>query len=227
VQACADEPERAREALARMAAAVAGAAHVRWRQDGFLRRGSGDRAGGTPRDLLGFRHGTANLRQARELDRHVWIGGRERSWLLGGTLLVVRRIRIELERWQALPVAEQEQVIGRRRDSGAPLGQRREYDPAPLERFPPHAHARLAAPRSNGGAAMLRRGYSYDDGGGDAGLLLLAYLRDPRRQFVPVQRRLAQHDALADHTRAIGSAVFAIPPGARPGGFIGAPLLRS
>jgi deferrochelatase/peroxidase EfeB len=209
-----------------MAAAVAGSAHVRWRQDGFLSRRPGDRAGGTARDLLGFRHGTSNLRQGRELDRHVWIDGRERSWLLGGTLLVVRRIRIDLECWQALPAAAQEQVIGRQRDSGAPLGQRREYDPFALETLPPRSHARNAAPRSNGGAAMLRRGYSYDDGGGDAGLLLLAYQRDPRRQFVPVQRRLAAHDALADYSSTVGSAVFAIPPGARPGGFIGAPLLR-
>jgi deferrochelatase/peroxidase EfeB len=221
VLACAREPEVAREALERLA----GAARVRWRQDGFLRRDPGPRARKTPRDLLGFRHGTGNPRRPRDLDRHVWIDGRERSWLVGGTLLVVRRIRIDLERWHALSAGEQEQAIGRHRAGGAPLGLRAEFDPFAPEQLPPRSHVRLAAPRSNGGATMLRRGYSYDDGRGDAGMLLLAYMRDPRRQFVPVQRRLAEHDALAEHTHAVGSAVFAIPPGARPDGFIGSPLL--
>jgi deferrochelatase/peroxidase EfeB len=68
---------------------------------------------------------------------------------------------------------------------------------------------------------MLRRSYSYD-----GGLLFLAFMRDPRRQYVPVQRRLATEDALSRFTTHVGSAVFAIPPGARAGGFIGARLFE-
>ena len=73
---------------------------------------------------------------------------------------------------------------------------------------------------TNGGVTMLRRSYSYDHG-----LLFLGYQRDPRRQFVVLQRRLAEHDALSAFTTHVGSAVFALPPGARPGGFIGDGLL--
>ncbi|MGI8593068.1 MAG: hypothetical protein ACR2ML_01625 [Solirubrobacteraceae bacterium] len=95
----------------------------------------------------------------------------------------------------------------------------------------PDSHARVAAPASNGGAALLRRGYSYDNGTDaagrrDAGLLLLLYQRDPRRQFVPVQRRLADHDALTPLTQPVGSAIFAIPPGTSRNGYIADGLMH-
>jgi deferrochelatase/peroxidase EfeB len=169
-------------------------------------------------DTLGFRDGTLNLRRPRDLDRHVWVTDRERSWMVGGTFLVMRRIVVE-PTWHALAQAEQERVIGRDKRTGAPLGRTRLYDAPHLEKLPPDSHIRLAAPRSNQGAALLRRGYATDDG-----LLFLAFQRDPRRQFVPIQQRLAREDALARHTRHVASAVFAIPPGARPGGSLGAGL---
>jgi deferrochelatase/peroxidase EfeB len=169
-------------------------------------------------DTLGFRDGTLNLRRPRDFDRHVWVTGRERSWMVGGTFLVMRRIVVE-PGWHALTTPEQERVIGRDKRTGAPLGHRRLYDAPHLERLPADSHIRVAAPRSNEGAAILRRGYATDDG-----LLFLAFMRDPRRQYVPLQRRLAEHDALSRHTRHVASAVFAIPPGAQPGGFVGAPL---
>jgi deferrochelatase/peroxidase EfeB len=213
VQACADDPALAGAALDELAR---GAAQVRWRQDGFLPRDPHDKPGGRPRDLLGFKSGTSNPRRGRDLDRHVWVADRERTWMLGGTFLVVRRIRIALDAWRRLPVAEQERVIGRHRDSGAPLGARREFDPLVLDALAPDAHVRLAARETNGGVTMLRRSYSYD-----GGLVFLAFQQDPRRQFAAVQRRLAGRDALSAFTEHVGSAVFAIPPGARHGGFIG------
>ena len=199
VQACALAGRCAGGVHALMAAA-GGALTPRWSQDGFLAHAPGDDPDRTPRDLLGFKSGTRNLRRGRDLDRHVWVGAGDRAWMVGGTYLVVRRIRLALDAWRALPVAEQERVIGRHRDSGAPLGARREYDPLGLEgeAIAPDAHVRLSAPETNGGVALLRRSYSYDDGGDrDAGLLFLAYQRDPRRQFAALQRRLAAHDALA------------------------------
>jgi deferrochelatase/peroxidase EfeB len=232
VQACATDPGVAKDALARITARVRGGARLRWSQAGSVHRRPNDRPDGRPRNLLGFRDGISNPRRGKDFDRHVWAARGERTWMVGGAFLVVRRIEVDVEAWEALSLAEQERVIGRHRDSGAPLGTKHEFDRMPLDgnTIASDAHARLAAPRSNEGAAMLRRAYSYDhgtnpDGRRDAGLLLLVYQRDPRRQFVPVQRRLAEHDALSRFSRPVGSAVFAIPPGTHPGGFIADRLL--
>ncbi len=219
-QVCASRPEDAASGVERLASAAPEALVPRWRQGGALRHAPGDRPGGSPRDVLGFRDGTHNLRRGRDLDRHVWIDRGDRTGMVCGTYLVVRRIDVDLEAWTALPVETQEAIIGRRRESGAPPGGRREFDPAPLEAFPPGSHVRVASPRATETPPMLRRSYSTEHG-----LLFLAFMRDPYRQFVPVQRRLAQHDRLSAYTRHTGSAVFAVPPGARPGGFVGDQLV--
>ena len=111
-------------------------------------------------------------------------------------------VDVPLDSWHELPEHDQEQVIGRHKRSGAPLSGRRLYDAPILEQLPPHAHIRQAA-RS----PILRRGYDTEDG-----LLFLAFMNDPRRQYVPLQRRLAAHDALHAFQTAKGSAVFAVPP---------------
>ncbi len=225
IQACAADPARAGDALAALVAVAAPAAAVRWSRRGSMHRLASDPPQGRPRNLLGFKDATSVPRRGRDLDRAVWAGRGDRTAMAGGTYLVVRRVRVLRESWNALSPREQERVIGRRRDSGAPLGRAHEFDPMPLDgTVPADAHARVAAPL-DGELALLRRGYSYDDGHGDAGLLLLLYQRDPRRQFVPLQQRLAREDALARLTRAVGSAVFAIAPGAQPGEAIGADLL--
>ena len=98
--------------------------------------------------------------------------------------------------------------------------------------MPVDAHVRLAAPETNGGAALLRRGYSYTDGiesaSGqlDAGLFFISFQRDPQ-QFIDVQRKLGSSDALNEYIRHTGSAVFAVPPGATRGGYLGDGLLRT
>jgi deferrochelatase/peroxidase EfeB len=132
--------------------------------------------------------------------------------MVGGTYLVYRRIRFELAGWKALSVTEQEQIVGRHKISGAPLGHAHEFDPRVLEELPADSHVRTAAARSNRGAAMLRRGYSYFEGPDDAGLIFLAFQHDPRRQFAPVMARIAEQDALRDHVVHTGAAVFALPP---------------
>jgi deferrochelatase/peroxidase EfeB len=233
VMACASTAEAADGAMDAMAVAAGSAAAARWRQRGFQPRRPGGSPSGRPRDLLGFRSGTDNPRRPRDLDRHVWAGRGERTWMVGGTYAVVRRIAVDTAAWAALPLAAQEQVIGRHRESGAPLGGRDEFDPYVLERLPPDAHVRLAAPAANAGAIMLRRSYSYAEapdlatGAREAGLVFVAFARDLRRQYVPVQRRLAEADALSAFTRHIGSAVFAVPPGARPGEAIGAGMFAA
>lgn len=220
VQVCAEAAANADQALARLIAIDRSAVRVRWSQRAAMRRLPADRPGGRPRNLLGFMDATGNPRRGKDLARHVWAGGRERTWMVGGTFLVVRKVRVLLDAWNALSLDQQERIIGRHRDSGAPLGRTHEFEAMPLDddTVPPDAHARLANPRANGGLTMLRRGYSYDDGvdahgRADAGLVLLLYQRDPRRQFIPLQRHLADHDALTPFIRTVGSAIFAIPPG--------------
>ncbi len=238
LQICAQDPTIAEEALSQLVAGVHGAAVTRWCQRGSLLRRDGKRPYSTPRDLLGFKSGTGNPRRGQDLDRHVWIAGGERSWMLGGTMLVLRRIEVSLQRWRALPAAAQEGVIGRHRDSGAPLGRSHEFERLALSEqradellIPADAHVRLAAPESNAGATMLRRSYSFDQDRDathrGSGVLFLAFMRDPRQQYVPVQLQLAERDALSRFSRHVGSALFAIPPGAQPGRFLAEPLLSS
>lgn len=159
VQVCASTAATADQALARLIAIDRRALRVRWSQRVAMRRLASERPDGRPRNLLGFKEATANPRRGKDLARHVWIGGRERTWMLGGTFLVVRKVRVLLEDWNALSLAQQERVIGRHRDSGASLGRTHEFEPMPLDRddiVPPDAHARLANPRANGGLTVLR-----------------------------------------------------------------------
>jgi deferrochelatase/peroxidase EfeB len=144
-----------------------------------------------------------------------------------------------VEAWDRDTLGDQEAVIGRRKGSGAPLTGRREHDEPDLRRvgadgrpvIPARAHIRLAAPASNDGVAILRRGYSFTDGVDErlgeleAGLFFICFQRDPERQFVAIQRRLGESDALNEYIKHVGSAVFAIPPGASPGGYVGEALL--
>lgn len=229
VQACADDPQVAVHAIRNLARLVRGVAVVRWSQLGFGRTATTSRAQDTPRNLLGFKDGTNNLRgeDTARLDEHVWVQpGDGPDWMTGGTYLVARRIRMLTEVWDRASLADQEATIGRAKRTGAPLGGRAEDDPVDLAArgpdgspvVPADAHIRLAAPQTNGGHALLRRGYSFTDGSDglghlDAGLFFLAYQRDPRRQFIPIQRRLAREDALNEYIRHTGSAIFACPSG--------------
>jgi deferrochelatase/peroxidase EfeB len=235
VQACADDPQVAFHAVRNLARIGRGAVTVRWSQLGFGRTSSTSRAQATPRNLLGFKDGTRNLKaeDAADLARHVWVAGDragEPAWLRGGTYLVARRIRMLIEVWDRASLGDQEQTIGRHKASGAPLGGREEFDAPNLARLPADSHVRLAAPASNEGTALLRRGYSFTDGLDDrlgqldAGLFFLSFQRDPDA-FIRIQRRLGSTDALNEYIKHVGSGVWAIPPGARRGGWVGETLL--
>ena len=235
VQACADDPQVAVHAIRTLSRLAAGAAAVRWAQLGFGRASTTSTAGPTPRNLFGFKDGTANITadDAGGLRDHVWVGGDggvEDSWMTGGSYLVARRIRMTVETWDRTSLQEQEQLTGRTKSEGAPLGRTREHDPVDLSALPPTSHVALAHPSAHGGARMLRRGYSFVDGTDglghlNAGLFFLAYQRDPRRAFVPVQTALSRSDVMMEYLRHTGSSVWAVPPGVGPGGFWGDTLL--
>lgn len=233
VQACADDQQVAFHAVHMLAMAGAATVAPRWSQQGF--RG-GFRAGESHRNLFGFKEGTRNVRpdEPTEMARHVWVADADAPlWMVDGTYMVVRRIRMLFDVWDTTTVDEQERVIGRHKRNGAPLGGHDEHDDPDLlaagasgPTIPDDAHIRLAAPQRNGGARLLRRGYSYsgavdETGQTDAGLLFICFQRDPSQQFVPIQQRLSQADALGKHIVHTGSAVFACPPGARRGGYVG------
>jgi deferrochelatase/peroxidase EfeB len=231
VQARADDAQVAFHAVRTLARIGRGLATARWSQCGF------DSApdGRTGRNLMGFKDGTNNLDGAdpAAMRRNVWVGrADEPGWMRDGTYLVARRIRIRIERWDASDLDEQETDVGRRKVSGAPFGARSEFAPVDPALEPPHSHIMLANPRraESEPERILRRGYSFDDGllpDGrlDAGLFFVAFQRDPRRQFVTIQRRLAEHDLLGEYLVHTGSAVFAVPPGCRAGGYVGETLL--
>jgi deferrochelatase/peroxidase EfeB len=229
VQACADDPQVAFHAIRNFARLARGVAVLRWSQLGFGRTSSTSTAQDTPRNLLGFKDGTNNIKAENtdEMDRFVWVGAEgDQPWMRGGSYLVARRIRMLIESWDTDYLADQEAVFGRFKNSGAPLTGRHEFDPVDLDALednkpviPLDAHIRLASPHTNGGQKILRRGYSYTDGIDpdtgllDAGLFFIAFQKDPRKQFVPLQRKLGSHDALNEYIRHTGSGLYAVPPG--------------
>ncbi|MFJ1756616.1 iron uptake transporter deferrochelatase/peroxidase subunit [Kitasatospora sp. NPDC088134] len=241
VQIGADDALVAVHALRVLIRLATGLAAPRWQMSGFARTPGATARPTTGRNLMGQVDGTNNPRPTDpDFAARVFATGPD--WMAGGSYAVLRRIRMLLEGWDTLPTDRQERVIGRRKSDGAPLS----GGPDATERTPvdlaatradgtlaiaPDAHVRVAAPDSNGGAAMLRRGFSFQDGllpdgSPDAGLLFAAFQADPARGFVPVQQRLARGDGLSRYLRHEASALFAVPPGAPEGGYVGQPLLE-
>ena len=237
IQACADDPQVAVHAIRNLVRMGFGATAVRWSQLGFGRTSSTTTSQATPRNLFGFKDGTRNLK-AEDTDllrEHVWIQpGDGPSWLDGGSYLVARRIRMHIEVWDRTSLSEQESIIGRDKGEGAPLGSPHEFDEPNLAgtAIAEDAHIRLASGQNLGGVRILRRGYNFVDGSDgqghlNAGLFFLAYMRDPQKQFVPMQRALAGKDRLMEYIEHTGSAVFAIPTGLGEGAYWGQSLLEA
>ncbi|MFS8201710.1 iron uptake transporter deferrochelatase/peroxidase subunit [Streptomyces sp. CWNU-52B] len=225
VQACADDPQVAVHAIRNLARIGFGTVVIRWSQLGFGKTSSTTPDAQTPRNLMGFKDGTRNIAgtETDRLEKFVWVEEKDTepdsAWLAGGSYLVARRIRMNIETWDRTSLQEQEDVFGRDKGEGAPVGKARERDEPFLKAMKPDAHVRLAHPDTNAGATLLRRGYSFTDGTDglgrlDAGLFFLAYQRDVRKGFIPVQRSLAA-DSLNEYIQHVGSALFAIPPGVR------------
>jgi len=191
---------------------------------------------------MGFKDGTNNIKaeSPEDMADYVWVGQEtDQSWMQGGSYLVSRRIRMLIESWDADFLSDQETVFGRVKDTGAPLTGKHEFDQIDFAAKNPDgtpvialdAHIRLAAPETNDGQKILRRGYSYTDGMDpvtgqlDAGLFFIAFQKDPRKQFVPIQTRLGHNDLLNEYIKHTGSGIFAVPPGlSGPGDWFGKAL---
>ena len=241
VQACADDPQVAVHAIRNLARIGFGTVAVRWSQLGFGRTSTTSTAQTTPRNLFGFKDGTANLKaeETAGVDEHVWVTSGDdpgAEWLAGGSYLVTRRINMTIEVWDRQPLGDQEGFVGRTKDSGAPLSGGGEFTEPDFSMpgsdgpvIPVDSHVRVVHPDFNGGVRMLRRGYNFVDGsdelgGLDAGLFFIAFVRDPDTHFIPVQSAMAKRDALMEYLKVTGSAVFAVPPGLAPGEFVGQAL---
>ncbi|KOV89793.1 peroxidase [Nocardia sp. NRRL S-836] len=240
IQACANDPQVAVHAIRNLVRIGFGRVAVRWSQLGFGRTSSTTRAQATPRNMFGFKDGTRNIK-AEDTDLlrdHVW-AAEGPEWIHGGTYLVTRRIRMHIEIWDRTSLTEQEQIVGRTKGEGAPLGQAKEFDEPDLHvrgaggvpKIGEQSHIRLASPESVNGARILRRGYNFTDGSDglghlDAGLFFVAFNRDSRKAFVPMQQALSTKDKMMEYLEHTGSGHFAVPPGVRPGGYWGETLFR-
>ncbi|MFI7339299.1 iron uptake transporter deferrochelatase/peroxidase subunit [Streptomyces sp. NPDC050085] len=221
-----------------------GAAKVRWQMNGFNRSPGATAHPMTARNLMGQIDGTNNPKPSEsDFDKRIFVpssgSAQSPAWMANGSYAVVRRIRMLLDDWEKQSASAQENVIGRKKSTGAPLTGGTETTEPDLEKtdangdlvVPINAHARISRPDQNGGAAMLRRPFSFHDGFDadgtpDAGLLFVCWQADPLRGFVPVQRKLDRGDALSQFIRHEASGLFAVPGGADKGGYVGQALLE-
>ncbi|WGD38360.1 iron uptake transporter deferrochelatase/peroxidase subunit [Lysinibacter sp. HNR] len=241
IQACADDPQVAVHAIRNLSRIAFGRAQIRWSQLGFGRTSSTSRTQQTPRNLFGFKDGTANIvsQETDALVEHVYEGpGADQSWMNGGTYLIVRKIQMLIESWDRVKLQEQETIIGRNKSEGAPLSGGEEFTEPNFTAvtseggpaIPLDAHVRLAHPQANQNIRIMRRGYNYVDGSNElgqlnAGLFFISFQRSPR-QFITVQKNLTE-DTLNEYIRHIGSALFAIPRGVPSGShYIGEQLFE-
>ncbi|MFJ2609809.1 iron uptake transporter deferrochelatase/peroxidase subunit [Streptomyces sp. NPDC091279] len=241
VQIGADDALVAFHALRALQKDAGAAARVRWQMNGFNRSPGATAHPMTARNLMGQLDGTRNPKPTEsDFDQRIFVpSSGQPSWMANGSYAVVRRIRMLLDDWEKLSLAAQENVIGRRKANGAALSGGTETTAMDLEKtdaqgdlaVPINAHARITRPDQNGGAAMLRRPFSFhdgidQDGVPDAGLLFVCWQADPLRAFVPVQRKLDRGDALSKYIRHESSGLFAVPGGAGEGEYVGQRLLE-
>lgn len=207
---------------------IAPLTHIAWVQDGFRNTRFTGNSSKLDRNLMGQVEGTDNPPLA-DFDHVVWVPE------TGGTILVLRRIRMLLDTWDALDTSAKEMAIGRQLDSGAPMGGTHEKDPVPFDEvdelglpiIAQDAHIRLAHATS-AKERIYRRGYSYNngmrDGTNDMGLIFAAYMNDPTQSFIPIQKRLAAQDAFNRWISTIGTSTYYFPAGCTQGGYIGQEL---
>lgn len=222
LQLCANHPDTVHHAIRDIAKHTRGAMQLRWKIEGY---NSPPRPSGTGRNLLGFKDGTANP-TGGTAEQLIWVDDpAEPAWAQGGSYQVIRLIRMLVEFWDRVSIDEQENMFGRRRDSGAPLDGTNEFDTPNYDAdpngnvIPLDSHIRLANPRTSATAnqRLLRRSYNYDlgldqNGNIQAAHIFACYQQDVKRQFETVQTRLI-NEPLIDYVQPFGGGYFFVLPG--------------
>ena len=223
IQACADDEQVAFHAVRNLVRKARNTVTMKWSQSGFA--AIGDRMS-TPRNLFGFKDGTANVTKEKDFDKVIWTESDD--WMNGGTYLAVRRIQMFLETWDRTNLQEQENTFGRYKESGAPFGKKDEFDEVDLDLLPVDSHVRLAKEVNK---PIYRLSYSYSDGivektgQFDTGLLFLAFQKNPD-SFVKVQTNLGAQDKMNEYVTHIGSGLFACFAGVKKGEYLGQKLFE-
>ena len=223
IQACADDEQVAFHAVRNLVRKARNTVTMKWSQSGFA--AIGDRMS-TPRNLFGFKDGTANVTKEKDFDQVIWTDSDD--WMKGGTYMAVRRIQMFLETWDRTNLQEQENTFGRYKESGAPFGKKDEFDEVDLDLLPVDSHVRLAKEVNK---PIYRRSYSYSDGivektgQFDTGLLFLAFQKNPD-SFVKVQTNLGAQDKMNEYVTHIGSGLFACFAGVKKGEYLGQKLFE-
>lgn len=170
LQICCDDPVTAGHAMRHMIRAGQDYAQVKWLQQGYGHAYGAGGKGDTPRNHFGQLDGTVNPRSDEEMDQQVWIDEGP-QWARGGTSMVVRRIRMNLDTWEKLDRKSRENSIGRKLDNGAPLTGEEEFDKPDFDAVDKYglptidrnSHiARAQAPDGKPQERMLRRAFNYD-----------------------------------------------------------------
>ena len=223
IQACSDDEQVAFHAVRNLVRKARNTVTMKWSQSGFA--AIGDRMS-TPRNLFGFKDGTANVTKEKDFDKVIWTDSDD--WMKGGTYMAVRRIQMFLETWDRTNLQEQENTFGRYKESGAPFGKEDEFDEVDLDLLPVDSHVRLAKEVNK---PIYRRSYSYSDGivektgQFDTGLLFLAFQKNPD-SFVKVQTNLGAQDKMNEYVTHIGSGLFACFAGVKKGEYLGQKLFE-
>ena len=223
IQACADDEQVAFHAVRNLVRKARNAVTMKWSQAGFA--AIGDRMS-TPRNLFGFKDGTANVTKEKDFDKVVWCDSKD--WMKGGSYMAVRRIQMFLETWDRTNLQEQENTFGRYKESGAPFGKKNEFDEVDLDLLPVDAHVRLAKEVDK---PLYRRSYSYSDGIDettgqfDTGLLFISFQKDPD-SFIKVQTNLGAQDKMNEYITHVGSGLFACFGGVKEGEYLGQKLFE-
>lgn len=232
IQACSDDPQVTFHAIRQLVRQARSNITMKWSQSGFLGFDSGHE---TPRNLFGFKDGTANQNTLKAPDKTLWIDTPD--WLKGGTYLVARKIQMHLETWDRTSLKGQEETFGRHRESGASIGKQGEFDEFDVHEkdakgkavVPEISHMGLAR---RSGIELLRRSYSYSSGIDqktgqfDAGLLFISFQKSPQ-QFIAIQSALGRVDKMNEYITHIGSGLFACFGGIKQGEYIGQKLFEN
>jgi len=227
IQSCADDPQVAFHAVRQLVRfARTSMVSMVWAQTGF---NSQNNKNETPRNLFAFKDGTANRLTLGAPNEHIWVN--DQNWMKNGSYMAVRRIEMHIETWDRTSYSEQENTFGRHKDTGAPMGQKGEFDTidTSLKAMPEDSHVHLA---HKTGKQMLRRSFSYADGLNprtsrhDTGLLFISFQKSPE-QFITIQNSFGNTDKMNEYITHVGSGLFACFGGVKEGEYLGQALLES